>query len=89
MVLLGLRLQPAAGMDGQGYQGSLSGQVLIGSRRVDPRPEQQVAAGHFFANEHPFVFVISFDYSAAGSIGRRAVGGRALGPLPGPTARAL
>lgn len=22
---------------------------------------QQVSGGHFFANEHPFVFVISFD----------------------------
>lgn len=74
--------------DGHGYQQSL-GKVLIGLDRVDLGRVQQVAAGHFFANEHPFVFVISFDYLAAGSLRQCAVGGQALGSLYRPTGSGL
>lgn len=44
---------------------------------------QQVPGGHFFANEHPFVFVIRFDY-LAGRLQGCIVGGQALGSLCRP-----
>lgn len=53
--------------------------ALIGLGRIDLWLVQQVAGGHFFANEHPFVFVISFDYSARGPRWC-AAGGLALAP---------
>lgn len=53
------------------------GKALNGLGRADLWLVQQVAGGHFFANEHPFVFVISFDYSARGPW-RRTTEGLAL-----------
>ena len=53
------------------------GKALIGLGRADLWLVQQVAGGHFFANEHPFVFVISFDYLARGPR-RCTAGGLAL-----------
>ena len=42
------------------------GKALIGLGGIDLRLVQQVAGGHLFANEQPFVLVISFGYSARG-----------------------
>lgn len=49
---------------------------------------QQVAGGHFFANEHLFVFVISFDY-LVGNLQQCLVGGQALPSVYRPTVSEL